>query len=353
MSCRMITLLSHLTLAACVLCAPPGILALDLGTSDAAAAPAWTVVERDLLQTRNFVPVINHSTVVSNLDDADLALTIRSPVPPELDRSGPFWPRFGSDAVAGSASMAGGARTLPDELARSVLGKPERMSGTQGGYEWRAAVGGKHALVAGYTNYFGAPDAFAASPERLQLLDLQIGSRFSMSHRQDLLVLTVEIELANTGARPLSALQFKLCFPETVIDAAQQTQRLWSVRAHRVQGDAVYSSVGHVDGLGRRVAAGHAASLTVDALAAGERRRFALELSGVLLERDDVLFPSYLVGFVEAEGGRRIWPASVVLSSSAAAPERRYYREAAMLLPAPRRYAIHGMEADVVAVPGL
>ncbi|MYN19731.1 hypothetical protein GTP81_23585 [Rugamonas sp. FT107W] len=341
--------LKHLTLTTCLLHGLPGVPVLAHATSTAIAPPVLSVFERDLIQTRNFIPVINHSTVVANPGDADLALIIRSPIPAELDRAGPFWPRFGPDAT--TASTSGGVPAALANLARTVLGLPERMSGGQAGYEWRSVVDGKHALVADYTNYFGRPDAFVSGPGQLQLLDLHVRSRFTASRQQDEQVLTMEIELDNTGPRRLGGLQFRLCFPETVIDAAQQTRRLWSVRAHRVQGDAVYSSVGHVDGLGRRVVTGHAATLTADTLAPGERRSFTLTLSGAPPEREDVLFPSFLIGFFEAEGGPRLWPASTVLPYSAVSLDRHYFREAAVLLPAPHWFSIHDKAVEVVAAP--
>lgn len=309
------------------------------------------VVERDLLQSRAMTLVLHHATAVANPDALPAAFDVLAPVPPALDRKGRFWPRFDTGAAPALALAEAG---VPPPLAALPLvapGPPSRQDGASPGYRWRAQVPGGHWLVAGVTNYYGAASRLLVAAGLQQVLGLQIRSQYAARLENGIHVLRMAIELRNVGDRPLHEVQFRLCFSGSLagVDAAPP-QRLFVTTSHRVDGAAAYSATAHADGLGRRATAGHAATALAPLLLPGEARTFAMELRGHLADASAELHPAYLIGMREAPGGERLWPASVITGAGADLP-RFYYRQAALLLPAPYRFSLSASQADVSAMP--
>ena len=316
-------------------------------------AAAWQVAERDLLQSRAFTLVLHHATAVANLARQPASATITSPVPAALDRQGRFWPAFGPAAAPDLSLPEAGVAPDTAALPRLAAGDPQRRDGAQPAYQWQTTIPGQHWLVTGYSNYYGPPERLLTGPGRQQVLGLHIVSRYTAMLEDGAHVLHMAVELRNSGDRPLHDVHFRLCFTDTVAGtAATGTQPLFRSTGHRVEGAAVYSPAAHVDGFGRRAAAGHAAILTAAVLQPSETRTFMMEVRGVPAAATAELHPVYLIGLREAPGGERLWPASNVDSapSSAARQEHRdYYRQAAVLIPAPYRFSLRGAAAQVTA----
>jgi hypothetical protein len=314
-------------------------------------ATARQVVERDLLQSRAFTLVLHHATAVANPTREIAAATIVSPVPAALDSQGRFWPAFGASAAPELSLSAAGVAPDMASLPQVMPGDPLRLEGPGPAYRWQADIPARHWLVAGFGNYYGPPQRLLTGPGQQQVLGLRIRSRYTVAFEGGVHVLRMELELRNTGDRPLHDVHFRLCFSDAVTGPAPAAaQQLFRSSSHSVEGQASYSGTAHADGFGRRATAGHAAVVAVALLAPSETRAFQMELRGNPATPVAELHPVYLISMREAPGGERLWPASIVDGSPPDAP-RHYYRQAALLIPAPYRFSLRGSKAEVTAIP--
>lgn len=319
-----------------------------LMTRPAAASQA---AERDLLQTRAFTLVLHHATAVANPAQHQAGVTITSPVPAALERQGRFWPAFGPAAAPQLSLQAAGVDEDIAGLPVVPAGDPQRQAGPEPGYLWRQDIPARHWLVAGYSNYYGPPGRLLTGPGRQQVLGLQIQSHYTAQFENGVHVLHMAVELRNSGDRPLHDVHFRLCFTNTVaVQGAAAALPLFRSTGHRVEGEAGYSNTAHVDGFGRRATSGHAAIVAVPLLQPLESRTFRMEVRGSAVAPAAELHPVYLIGLREAPGGERLWPASIVNGAAVPGP-RHYYRQAALLIPAPYRFSLHGPHAEVTAIP--
>ncbi|GAB2881389.1 hypothetical protein GCM10027277_58080 [Pseudoduganella ginsengisoli] len=305
------------------------------------------VAERDLLQSRAGAIVLHHGTAVANPALHAAGAAISSPFPAELDRQGRFWPAFGADAAPALSLAAAGVEMEMAKLPQISPGDPLRHEGPEPAYRWQASIPARHWLMTGYGNYYGSPDRLMAGPGLQQVLGLQIRSRYTVALENGAYVLRMAIGLRNNGNVALHDVLFRLCFTDAVAGPpGSPAQRLFRATGHSVEGQAIYSGTAHADGYGRRATAGHAATVAATLLLPSETRTFQLELRGQPVMAATELYPAYLVGMREAPGGERLWPASIVSGDVPPAP-RYYYREAALLIPAPYRFSLHGPHAEV------
>lgn len=330
-------------------CAARALLAV-LCTASVGPPAAAQVAERDLLQSRALTLVLHHATAVANPAQLPASISVASPIPVGLDRQGKFWPAFGAGAAPEMSPLAAGAEAGLAALPQVAAGIPSKEDGASPAYRWRAELAGRQWLVAGYSNYYGPPQRLQASPGVQQVLDLQIRSHYTAAVEDGEHVLRMALELRNSGTRPLRDLQFRLCFTETLAGHADgPTQRLFLASSRSVEGQATYSSAAHADGNGRRAAAGHAATVSAASLLPSETRTFQMVVRGRPAAATAELHPAYLVGLREDPGGERLWPPSVVSGNAPDAP-RLYYRQAALLMPAPYRFSLGTAKAEVTAV---
>ncbi|WP_342114499.1 hypothetical protein [Pseudoduganella sp. OTU4001] len=242
---------------------------------------------------------------------------------------------------------------MPAPLANLPLvaaGAPLRQDAIAPAYRWRAPVPGGHWLVAGLSNYYGPPSRLLVAPGLQQVLGLQIRSHYAARVEDGVHILRMSIELRNTGARPLHDLQFRLCFSDSVAGiGSAPSQRLFVTAFHRTEGAATYSATATADGLGRRATTGHAATAQAPLLLPAEVHSFSMELRGRLAEAAAERHPAYLVALREAPGGERLWPASAITGADTG-PTRWYYRQAALLVPAPYRFLLNDEQAVVSAI---
>jgi hypothetical protein len=250
------------------------------------------VIERDTLQTRNFVPIINHETMVVNLGEAGLSLQLASPVPAGKNRTGPFYPAFLEDSL------------LPDPLFSPLEVAPEKVSyldrpqlvEKEGAHAfvWKQVdLPAREATIAQYDNYLGEPD-FYRRPAGLDIYGLKINSRYQAIELQNgRWELAFTYTLANSTASDISDLSLEIFLPLTRHSEDDEDE----TGSVLLSPDQICSSpnlevarMTRADGFGRP-AAGLSALLRIEALSAGEQRSFFIKVSGRREERTGTLWP--------------------------------------------------------------
>jgi hypothetical protein len=79
------------------------------------------IVERDIPQTRNLIPIVNHEVMVVNLSDEELEVDIKSPLLKELYVRSKFYPAFGETSLIAAPMYAPYEIELSDY---TILGTP-------------------------------------------------------------------------------------------------------------------------------------------------------------------------------------------------------------------------------------
>jgi hypothetical protein len=250
------------------------------------------VIERDTLQTRNFVPIINHETMVVNLGEAGLSLQLASPVPAGKNRTGPFYPAFLEDSLLPDPLFSP-LEIAPEKV--SYLDRPQLVEKTGAHtFVWeQVGLSAREAIIAQYDNYLGEP-AFFRRPEGLDIYGLKINSRYQAKKLENgKWELAFTYTLVNETASDISDLSLEIFLPLTRLSeyGEDETGRVL------LAPDQICSSpnlevarMTRADGFGRP-AAGLSALLRIDALNAGDQRSFFIKVSGRREERTGTLWP--------------------------------------------------------------
>jgi hypothetical protein len=261
------------------------------GAEQGNGAPLY-VIERDTLQTRNFVPIINHETMVVNLGEADLSLQLASPVPAGKNRTGPFYPAFLEDSLLPDPLFS------PVEVAAekvSYLDRPQLVEKTGAPtFVWeQVELSAREAIIAQYDNYLGEPDFFRC-PEGLNIYGLKINSRYqAIKLENGKWELAFTYMLVNETASDISDLSLEIFLPLTrhSEDGEDETGRVF------LEPNQICSSpnlevarMTRADGFGRP-AAGLSALLRIEAMSAGEQRSFFIKVTGRREEQTGTLWP--------------------------------------------------------------
>jgi hypothetical protein len=272
-----------------------GLLLISTTVSDADQGdevPLY-VIERDTLQTRNFVPIINHETMVVNLGEAGLSLHLASPIPAGKNRTGPFYPAFLEDSLLPDPLFSP-LEVAPDKV--SYLDRPQLVEKESApAFVWeKVELPAREAVIAQYDNYLGEPDLYRR-PAGLDIYGLKINSRYQATELENgQWELALTYTLVNETASDISDFSLEIFFPLTrhSEDDEDETGRVF------LAPDQICSSpnlevarITRADGFGRP-AAGLSALLRIEALGAGQQRSFFIKVSGRREERSGTLWPT-------------------------------------------------------------
>lgn len=271
-----------------------GLLLLSSTGSGAAqdqGAPLY-VIERDTLQTRNFVPIINHETLVVNLGEAGLSLQLTSPVPAGKNRTGPFYPAFLEDSLLPDPLFSP-LEVAPDKV--SYLERPQQVE-KEGAHAfvWKPVeLRAREAVIVQYDNYLGEPD-FYRRPAGLDIYGLKINSRYQATETENgKWQLAFTYTLANETSSEISDLSLEIFLPLTrhsEDDEDDAGRVLLAPDQICSSPDLEVARTTRADGFGRP-AAGLSALLRIETLKAGEQRSFFIKVSGQRDEPTGTLWP--------------------------------------------------------------
>jgi len=179
--------------------------------TEALAGETLAVIERDTIQTRNFVPVINHEAMIVNLTDKPIIADILSPLPAEkYSKDSPL-------AAFGRNSLLGAPMFSPFPVPSSgqiILEKPAvKLAGQQVVYAWeKTELPPAKAVIAQYDNFYGPKSDFYRD-FGLEIARLQVISDYSVKKTKNTYRVLLNITLKNVGDQPIEEFFFRLFLP--------------------------------------------------------------------------------------------------------------------------------------------
>ncbi len=276
------------------------------------------MIERDTIQTRNLVPVINHAALIVNPGSEPLRVSIESPLSmPQYSENSPL-AAFGEDSLLGAPMFAPFA--VPYEKCL-VLEKPELRKVEQGfAYAWKdVPIAAKQAAMAQYDNYFGPIGRFFR-PDGLEFSGLKLIEEYTIQRKGAEYDLHFTIILKNTGGQDIDEAFFRLFLPTALVMEGEppyqpliEVDEIWGGEKIGVDTSTM------VDGTGR-TAKGIDASIPIGRIPRGQEYRFVLQLK-MKIVTDNFLLP--LLTILGRSPGNRCWPPTR-LPDPAVQPEKRF-----------------------------
>lgn len=290
------------------------VLAMMLASFAGAPAPAagtepapLYVIERDTLQTRNYVPIINHQTMVVNLGEAPVKLGLVSNIPAGKNRKGDGYPAFLEESLLAEPLFS------PLEVAprkTSYLAKPE-LAGTAGkpAYVWRnVPLQPGESVVAQYDNYFGEAGLYWRD-DGFDFLGLGVKTDYRVEKpARDKTELSLSFEITNRTAEPVQDLGIGIFVP---LRQLLKDREITMLELDRIcsSPNAEASRLTKSDGFGE-AAEGIGAGINIKELLPGKTEKFFLCLAGKAAPQSAASWPILTVT------GRSIrpavWPATTI-----------------------------------------
>lgn len=288
------------------------LLAGNVGAETTGKKTPLYIIERDTLQTRNYVPIINHQTSIINLGRKQIVLTLSSEIPQGKYRKGDGYPAFLAESL------------LPEPLFSPVEVTPERTSYlpapqviTDKGrtiFSWRKVVlPPGESVVAQYDNFFGEKDVYRKK-DGFDFAGVRVKTSYSAKEvLQNNYELSMIYEIENTTRNPVRDFSLSLFVPLKKIEKDRE-RKLFVVNKICSSPNVEVSRVTKSDGFGE-AASGIAVTFITGELQVGMPVVFMLSLTGIRsAEQEGVIWPILNVT------GRRypavIWPQTVVTSDA-------------------------------------
>ncbi len=301
------------------------------------------VIERDTLQTRNFIPVINHEIYLVNRGKAPLEFSLVSPIPKGKYIKGEFYPAFLEDSLLMDPLFS------PEEFSTKMtryLAIPETdINGDKTSFVWKKVnLPAGEALIAQYDNYFNEPSVFWTR-EGLEVVGLVVHTTYSIEQQGTGYSYLFKYEIQNTNTVPVEEFLFETFVP-VIIHVDQQDTTLISLTELAGSPEVTPSKVTKADGYGR-ASTGVSADIWAPKLAPGEKRVFFIRLSGFPPQyAADTVWPVLILR------GRLtvtpIWPQAIVDGVPAGNIERFYYVSYNLVMRDSKMISIKGHEMKVV-----
>jgi hypothetical protein len=273
------------------------------------------IVERDIPQTRNLIPVLNRTTLVAAGPGGPATCSVTWNLPETSVRKGRFWPEFGARAQMGLPVVT--PEGFPDPNPR-VLKAPEiQVEGDRAILSWKEIKlrPGEGAAVHAAT-WLGPPDLFHTT-EGLAFGDIRLETRYEAkvgdgaTGEGTSVTLVCRLSLKNTHLLPVEDLEFSFFFPRALLDN-KTGEEIPILNSFTYQA-AGFSDTAPLDllisdGLGRG-AWGPRFVWKARRLDPGESRVFSVEVTGTIAGGEILVVP--LVSIV-ARIQARYWPSSEV-----------------------------------------
>lgn len=266
------------------------------------------IVERDMPQTRNLVPILNRTTLIAAGPGPAATCTINQPVQEMHIKEGPFWPKFGSKARMGLPVLVPEDFPCrePQVLETPLINKKD----TEVLLQWKdiKLSQGQGAAVHSDT-WLGPPDMYHTG-QGLGFGDILVITEYQAQQgTENSITLTCRITLQNKHSEPVEALDFSFFFPRALLDnETGQEIPLLEDFSFIAQGfsDSHPLDLLICDGLGRG-AWGPRCTILKESLEPGKSVDCSLQVKGKITGKEVVIVP--LVS-LEARVTARYWPSS-------------------------------------------
>jgi hypothetical protein len=278
------------------------------------------VIERDTIQTRNFVPVINHEAMIVNLTAHSLKIDIDSPLPGGKYRKDDPFAAFGRNSKLGAPTFSPFKVPIDDYiiLEKPLLEEKDKMFS----YYWRNVVlPPGQAVVAQYDNSY-APLKDFYRDFGMEIAGLLIGSQYSVEKRKDIYRLSLVLTLQNQGEQHIKEMLFRIFVPEALsLENRDEPLQLVKLKEIFASENLNVTTSSIVDGFGN-TARGIDASLELDTLEAGASVQLALQIDcHKEAERGEIYPIMYIIGRRKLT---RLWPPTII-SGAYAKSERKFH----------------------------
>ncbi len=321
-------------------------LPLPLTQTDEAQStqPSILVIERDVPQTRNFVPVINHEAMIVNLSEEDLTIDIKSPVPKELYVIGEFYPAFME------MSLLSEPRYYPYEVEISDYTLLDRAAIEENDEEvifhWRGVrIAPGKAVIAQYDNYFGDVTQFYRE-DGLALFDLFIHTSYSASFQSGEALFALSYDMENRGKEDMEFVEFRLFFPDiTFLGEENAPTKMVEVTELSVSPNVEPYRGFICDGFGN-TAEGTIFPVSVGRLKPEEHYKFFVKVKGIKKMERGEIYPLVTVRYRMA--GERIWPPTIVSSEKSLEMKNFYYHYPSLVFPDRKLFKLGPKSVEVV-----
>jgi hypothetical protein len=276
-------------------------------------AEIW-IVERDIPQTRNLIPVLTRTTLLAAGPEESATCRVTWKLGEPGVRKGRFWPEFGERARMGLPVLV--PEGFPAPEPRVVEAPAISVDGDEAVLRWDGIeLGPNEGAAIHAATWLGPPDLFHTG-EGLAFGDVLVGTEYAATVKEtgeeaDSVTLTCRITVKNAHSQPVEGLEFAFFVPRALLDneTGKEIPLLGGFSA-KAEGfsDAAPLDLLISDGLGRG-AWGPRFSSKRDRLEAGESVSFSVVVTGTILDGEALVVPLVsLVARIQA----RYWPSSEV-----------------------------------------
>ncbi len=280
-----------------------GLITANLQAQGADDA-VWALVERDAIQTRNLIPVVNHAAMLVNMGKKEIIVSIHSPFPPGKYRHDSPFTAFGNDSLLGAPMFA--PFTMPVKQTQ-VLEKPEAIVDDSGArFIWKEVkLLPEHAVMAQYDYYYGPPAVFFED-NGMDIAGVRLTQRYSVEETDGIYRFKFHIDMKNAGTEDLEEMFFRLFVPHAVLPDGGDT---WKVLAEPVEiwssDNLSVSESSIIDGFAR-AARGIDASVPIGIIKAGDEIRLVLQMDIKKKADTGIIYP--IMNILGRRKSARLWP---------------------------------------------
>jgi hypothetical protein len=312
------------------------------------------VIERDTLQTRNFVPVINHDAMIVNLTHKAMTIEIHSAIPPGKYLKDSPHSAFGTDSLLGGPMFA--PFTLPIK-GHIILEKPKvNRMGKGVSYYWdNVVLPSGQAVRAQYDNYYGPASDFYFN-HGMSISGLDIKSDYTVKVEKEkkeeiLYQLGLHLTLENAGEQDVVEMFFRVFVPFALaledkgdLHSLVEPVEIWFSENLKV------ATISLVDGFGN-AARGVEASVQIGTLKTGDTFHCALQIDCSKKAKEGEIYP--VMTLLGRRQLVRAWPATIVKGAPPETQEKFHYLLYNLVIGARRIFHIHKKGITVIRVENL
>jgi hypothetical protein len=269
------------------------------------------IIERDTLQTRNFIPVINHQTMVINLGERPVVLEVTSKFPLERYKEGNGYPAFLDDSL------------LPDPLfspievtpkKTSYLARPDIVTGTKDmSFTWKKILlPPGEAVVGQYDNYFGEEGHFSKA-DGFDFLGIKVKTDYHVIPlKGNLTELSFSFEIINQTDQAIKDFSFGIFVP---VKQILKNNEITFLELERIctSPNVEASRITKSDGFGE-AAEGVGVSVNVKELVPGKGTKFFLSVTGTQATKRGTIWP--IISLTGRNTQSAAWPPTTITTDS-------------------------------------
>lgn len=312
------------------------------------------VIERDALQTRNFVPVINHDTMIVNLTPETMTIEIHSAIPPGKYLKDSPYSAFGTDSLLGGPMFAPFSLPIKGHI---ILEKPKVNRTDKGvSYYWdNVVLPSGQAVRAQYDNYYGPTSDFYFN-HVMNISGLDIKSDYKVKVEKEergeiLYQLGLHLTLENAGGQDVVEMFFRVFVPFALaLEDKGDLHFLVEPVDIRFSDNLKVTTISLVDGFGN-AARGVEASVPIGTLKPGGTFSCVLQIDCTQKAKEGEIYP--VMTILGRRQLVRAWPATIVKRVPPGTQKKFHYLLYNLVIGARRIFHINKRGITVIMAENL